>query len=153
MAERPHSACGEDEGRDARPDGLTRNETLVWDVLSASRDPCKAYEILDVLKANGVRAPMTVYRALDSLEEKGLIHKLEALNSFLICSHDGPHSVQAFLVCETCASATEIMLEDAIGNLNAALRRAAFAMNTARLEIRGHCQPCRDPERGPAHAA
>ncbi len=90
---------------------------------------------------------MTVYRALDSLEEKGLIHKLEALNSFLICSHDGPHSVQAFLVCETCASATEIMLEDAIGSISVVLRRTAFAMNTARLEIRGHCQPCRNPVR------
>ncbi|MEL7487142.1 MAG: hypothetical protein AAGJ87_08005, partial [Pseudomonadota bacterium] len=63
----------------ARPNGMTRNEALVWDTLSHGRDPLKAYEILDQLKEKGVRAPMTVYRALDGLEKKGFIHKLEGL--------------------------------------------------------------------------
>ena len=64
-----------DDGRTS-PDGLTKNESLVWSTLSGVTEPMKAYEILDQLKSDGVRAPMTVYRALDGLEQKGLIHKL-----------------------------------------------------------------------------
>ena len=62
-----------------RPLGLLKNEKLVWDVLAVSKEPLKAYEILDTLKERGVRAPMTVYRALDGLEAKGHIHKLDGL--------------------------------------------------------------------------
>ncbi|MEQ8935554.1 MAG: hypothetical protein RIE56_07165, partial [Amphiplicatus sp.] len=49
---------GGDDAR-KRPAGLTKNEKLVWDVLADGADPLKAYEILDLLKEKGVRAPMT----------------------------------------------------------------------------------------------
>lgn len=125
-----------------RPEGLTKNELLVWDALIEGDDPLKAYEILDNLKEKGVRAPMTVYRALDGLEQKGHIHKLEGLNSFVLCNHDGPHSIQSFLICNDCASAEEIEMETVEANLLPAFRRAGFKMETARLEVRGHCSQC-----------
>jgi Fur family zinc uptake transcriptional regulator len=131
-----HSASGR------HPSGLTRNENLVWDALSGAEDPLKAYEILDILKEKGVRAPMTVYRALEGLEAKGYIHKLEGLNSFVLCKHEGPHEVQVFMVCETCASATEIELEGIEAILRPVLRRATFQLKTARLEARGQCVNC-----------
>lgn len=126
------------------PGGLTRNESLVWDALNESVDPLKAYEILDILKARGVRAPMTVYRALEGLEDKGYIHKLEGMNSFVLCKHEGPHNVQVFLVCETCASATEVEIDGVESALRPVVRRAAFLMKTARLEARGLCLHCAD---------
>ncbi len=126
------------------PSGLTRNESLVWDSLNESVDPLKAYEILDKLKERGVRAPMTVYRALEGLEEKGYIHKLEGLNSFVLCKHEGPHDVQVFLVCETCASATEVEIDGVEAALRPVIRRAAFQLKTARLEARGLCADCAD---------
>ncbi len=127
-------------GREA-PD-LTRNENLVWDALSEAGGPLKAYEILDRLKGKGVRAPMTVYRALEGLEQKGFIHKLEGINAFFPCQHEGPHEVQVFLVCESCASAKEVELDAIEANLRPLLRRASFKMTTARLEARGLCQNC-----------
>ncbi|HBK91879.1 MAG TPA: transcriptional repressor [Parvularcula sp.] len=127
------------------PGGLTRNESLVWDALSESVEPLKAYEILDKLKERGVRAPMTVYRALEGLEAKGLTHKLEGLNSFVLCKHEGPHDVQVFLVCETCASVTEVEIEGVEAALRPVIRRAAFQLNTARLEARGLCFECSKP--------
>lgn len=132
-------------GGNKQPAGLTRNEQLVWDVLADGGEPLKAYEILDMLKEKGVRAPMTVYRALDGLEEKGVIHKLDGLNSFMRCNHDAPHEMQAFLVCETCASVTEIDLDPMTTGVAPAARRAGFAMHTARLEVRGHCEGCSAP--------
>jgi len=132
---------GNDHG-EHNPAGLTKNEKLVWEALSRDNEPLKAYEILDILKEKGVRAPMTVYRALDGLEEKGFIHKLEGMNSFLPCNHDGPHPVQAFLVCVKCTSVEEVDLDGVESGLMPAIRRTGFAMHTARLEVKGECHKC-----------
>lgn len=125
-----------------RPSGLSKNEKLVWDALAAHGEPLKAYEILDILKEKGVRAPMTVYRALDGLEEKGHIHKLEGLNAFVLCNHEGPHQVQTFLVCETCSTVQELEVVAVEADIAPAVKAASFDMHTARLEIKGNCSTC-----------
>ena len=140
----PHRNGNGANGDDERHDGLTRNERLVWDTLKGRDAPLKAYEILDQLKEKGVRAPMTVYRALEGLEEKGFIHKLEGLNSFMPCSHDHPHNVEIFLVCEKCGSASEVELDGIDTLLRPVLRKTGFHMKTARLETRGLCASCPD---------
>ena len=125
-----------------RPPGLPKNEKLVWEVLNDTGDPMKAYEILDQLKDKGVRAPMTVYRALAGLEKKGHIHKLEAMNSFVLCNHERPHKVQTFLVCERCEKVRELELTKIEADILAAVKEADFHMSTACLEIKGHCHEC-----------
>ena len=125
-----------------RPPGLLKNEKLVWDVLAVTREPLKAYEILDKLKEMGVRAPMTVYRALDGLEAKGHIHKLDGMNAFVLCNHEGPHVVQTFLVCESCSTVKELQVLAVEADIAPAVRAAAFDMHTARLEIKGNCNAC-----------
>lgn len=137
-----HAGHGHGDGDGKGPSGLTRNESLVWESLAESGGPLKAYEILDQLKDKGVRAPMTVYRALEGLEQKGFIHKLEGINAFVPCKHEGPHEVQVFLVCESCASAKEVELDIIEANLRPLLRRSSFQMKTARLEARGLCTNC-----------
>lgn len=125
--------------------GLTKNERLVWDALTEAHEPLKAYEILDKLKEKGVRAPMTVYRALDGLEGKGVIHKLEGINAFILCNHDAPHSVQSFLVCEDCLGVQEVELEAAIrADVRPVIQRYNFQMESARLEVKGRCSTCVD---------
>lgn len=138
-----HGNGGDGDGRE--PPGLTKNESLVWEALGDAGGPLKAYEILDKLKHKGVRAPMTVYRALEGLDQKGFIHKLEGINAFVPCKHEGPHEVQVFLVCESCASAKEVELDIIEANLRPLLRRSSFQMKTARLEARGLCPNCQSP--------
>lgn len=132
---------GESGGRKP-PAGLSKNENLVWEVLAESADPLKAYEILDKLKERGVRAPMTVYRALDGLEQKGHIHKLDGLNAFVLCTHEGPHMVQTFLVCENCSTVKELEVVAVEADIAPAVKAADFDMTTARLEIKGNCAAC-----------
>ncbi|MHA7872735.1 MAG: Fur family transcriptional regulator [Hyphococcus sp.] len=134
-----------ESGRVKRPSGLAKNEKLVWDVLADSGEPMKAYEILDKLKERGVRAPMTVYRALDGLEAKGHIHKLDGLNAFVLCTHEGPHAVQTFLVCDSCSTVQELEIGGVEADIAPAVRSAAFEMHTARLEIKGNCTNCAAP--------
>jgi Fur family zinc uptake transcriptional regulator len=131
-----------EDGR-KKPAGLTKNEKLVWDALSESEGPLKAYELLDLLKGKGVRAPMTVYRALQGLELKGVIHKLDGLNSFVRCTHEGgPHEVQAFLVCDICLTVKEVEIDAMAAGIAPEVRRAGFDMHMARLEVRGVCDSC-----------
>ncbi|MBY0421006.1 MAG: transcriptional repressor [Parvularculaceae bacterium] len=132
---------GEDDPR-PRPLGLTKNESMVWDVLDAAGEPLKAYDVLDRLKARGVRAPMTVYRALDGLVGKGFVHKLDALNAYMICNHDHPHDIQAFLVCDQCAGVTEFEIDHSAAGFQPVLRKTGFDMQSARLEVHGVCQDC-----------
>ena len=135
-----HACC---DGGKKPPVGLTKNETLVWSALNEAGQQMKAYEILDKLKAQGVRAPMTVYRALDGLEQKGIIHKLEALNSFVICNHNDPHQVQVFRVCEECDFVDEIDIEGLEALISPYARGDGFSMTVAHLELRGVCKKCR----------
>jgi len=137
-----HGDNGNSDLERKRPSGLAKNETLVWDVLAKGTEPLKAYEILDKLKEQGVRAPMTVYRALDGLEEKGHIHKLDGLNAFVLCTHEGPHVVQTFLVCDSCSTVQELEVVAVEADIAPAVHAANFSMHTARLEIKGNCDSC-----------
>lgn len=137
-----HGDDGKCEAARRRPSGLAKNEKLVWDVLVKGAEPLKAYEILDKLKEQGVRAPMTVYRALEGLEAKGHIHKLDGLNAFVLCNHEGPHVVQTFLVCDSCSTVKELEVVAVEADIAPAVHAANFSMHTARLEIKGNCDSC-----------
>lgn len=134
-----------------RPPGLTKNEKLVWDVLAEANGPLKAYEILDKLKERNVRAPMTVYRALDGLEGKGFIHKLDGLNAFVLCNHEGPHQLQTFLYCTACKTVKEVDIDSVTPSVAQALRRGGFEMQWARLDVRGVCSGCSSGHEGHVH--
>jgi Fur family zinc uptake transcriptional regulator len=135
-------AKGGRKGGGDKPQGLTNNERLVWQVLMQAKDPMKAYDILARLRENGVQAPMTVYRALEGLEEKGVVHKLDGMSSYVLCNHEGPHEMQAFLVCNNCSTATEFDIDALATGVAPALKRTGFAMHSARLEVRGLCDQC-----------
>ena len=146
MAADPVQSAPPPEPMTPRRKGLTRNERLVLDALGTKTSPMKAYELLEALKGSGVKAPMTVYRALDRLEERGLIHKLDAINAFVLCRHQTPHEVQAFLVCIECCDAQEIEdarlstlpWEEMVGHGTF----DEFDVTSTRIEIRGRCNNC-----------
>ncbi|WP_051881553.1 Fur family transcriptional regulator [Parvularcula oceani] len=149
MAERSDLGVATDvtAAGESQSPSLSRNEKLVLETLDGSKGPLKAYDLLGQLKAQGVNAPMTVYRALDRLESRGLVHKLDGLGAFVVCNHDGPHMLQAFFVCLDCGSVEEVVE----GRYQAALpgeevqalaAGSGFAVASARLEIRGRCRNC-----------
>ena len=125
---------------------LTRNEALVLGTLEGAGGPLKAYELLAALKAQGVKAPMTVYRALDRLEGRGMVHKVDGLSAFVVCTQGQPHAMQAFLVCDGCAGVSEVVSQRTVPLDQAVIERVAtdsgFTASSARLEIRGHCKDC-----------
>lgn len=128
--------------------GLTRNERLVLDVLNRNDGPMKAYALLEALKDKGVKAPMTVYRALDRLEAKGRVHKIDAINAFITCNHDHAHPIEVFLICPQCSRAEELketkVLKLSWDDIAEVAEAHGFKPHSARLEIRGTFDGCSD---------
>jgi len=123
---------------------LTRNQSLVFDTLAAAEGPLSAYGILDVVRDDGLRAPLQVYRALDKLVEAGLVHRLESINAFVACSHhhDNPDRPIAFAICETCGQVSEFSDETMERRLAAWADEHAFRPAKTTIEIRGICASC-----------
>ena len=85
---------------------LTKNQQIVFSALVSAKEPLSAYKILDLarVKREGLKAPLTIYRALDGLLKKGLAHRIESLNAFVACS-SAPHKEAAgFMICEQCGT-------------------------------------------------
>lgn len=106
--------------------------------------PAGAYDLLDRLRAtrHGA-APPTVYRALEFLQEQGLVHKLESKSSYVGCvSHgDTDHAAQ-FLICRTCGQVTELDDHELAHALEDAAKRLGFTVGKATIEAEGRCAAC-----------
>jgi Fur family zinc uptake transcriptional regulator len=134
-----------DQHSHAKPE-LTRNQSLVLQTLEAAGGPLTAYNILDRLNGEGLRAPLQVYRALDKLLEHGSVHRLESLNAFVACSHPdcGGHETVAFTICDKCGRVTELTDSKLVNSLRELTGGAEFAARKTTVEIRGLCRACQD---------
>lgn len=127
---------------------LTKNQSLVLDLLCASDAPMSAYSILDQLRSEGLRAPLQVYRALDKLIGLGVVHRLESMNAFVACAHPACHSVEmvGFAICESCGKALEFADNDVVEILSGWARANGFDAKTTSVEIKGTCEACQKKE-------
>lgn len=112
---------------------------LVWQ----QHKPIGAYQVLEALQQTGRAAPPTVYRALDFLQQMGLVHRIASLNAYVGCSHPGaPHDGQ-FLICESCQALAELDVPE----INSAIAQSAgasgFQPRRHTVEIMGLCPACR----------
>ncbi|MBS8259120.1 transcriptional repressor [Roseibium polysiphoniae] len=123
---------------------LTKNQALVLGALTGSNGPLTAYAILDLLRADGFRAPLQVYRALDKLVDFGMVHRLESLNAFVACRHPGctSHDSAAFAICEQCGLVTEFTPDKAVDMLKDWAKGEGFQMAKTTIELRGLCRTC-----------
>ena len=127
----------------SHPD-LTKNQALVFGSLSDAGGPLTAYAILDLLRDDGFRAPLQVYRALDKLVEYGMVHRLESLNAFVACAHKncGAHGTAAFAICEGCGDVSEFSPREAIALLKEWTEAQGFQLARMTIELRGTCKTC-----------
>ena len=126
----------------AKPAGLTKNQNAVFTALLGAEKPLGAYEILDVVRDQGFRAPLQVYRALQKLIELRLVHRIESRNAFVACDHE-PHSeAVCFLICDGCEKAIELPIHDLEDGLRERAREAGFGISGICVEMKGTCRSC-----------
>ena len=122
---------------------LTKNQRIVLNLLQDSGEPLKAYFILDSLKKEGLNSPLQVYRALDKLVELGKIHKVESLNSFIICNNSNCASNTAFTICERCGKVKEIKNNNLTEGVNELGRENKLNITRYNLEFYVVCKSCK----------
>lgn len=123
---------------------LNAKVKLVLAALRRMGKPASAYDLIEALKSDGVRAPPTVYRALNKLIEEGLVHRLESLNAFVACTHEHvhEHDAVALAVCDECGQVSEYDSEELAELLEAWAHKTRFALRHMTLELRGQCAAC-----------
>ncbi len=123
--------------------------TEVWD----SHQPLGAYAILERLAERGEchPAPPTVYRALDFLQELGLVHRIASLNAFIGCD-DPSHPHQGhFLICRHCHTTVEVNTAPLHEAIAQCATQHGFAVEAECVEVVGCCPNCQQREAGDEH--
>jgi Fur family transcriptional regulator, zinc uptake regulator len=127
----------------ARRVNLTPLRRRIFEIVWREHEPIGAYEILAELSRDREKAaPPTVYRALEFLQDAGLVHRLDTLNAFLGCDRPEDEHAGQFLVCSVCRRVAEI--EDSVLNrtLQDRARALGFRLETSAVEIKAICTQC-----------
>lgn len=121
---------------------LSQHSRKILELLQKQEKPLTAYEILGRLHKCGIKAPTTVYRALNMLVKRGLAHRIESLNAFTACHGGEAAHVAHFAVCRNCHAAIEIH-DDRLGKLIREMaQRLQFQVERDVLELLGLCRDC-----------
>jgi len=97
----------------------------------------KAYALLEQLHDEGLKAPMTIYRALDALIARGLARKIASLNAFVAVRAADAASSAAYVTCRRCGETLKIKLD--AERLRDLFGAEGFALNGLVIEASGEC--------------
>lgn len=137
---------------------VTALREQVLDIVLEQEGVIKAYQVLSAMQKTSSTpvAPPTAYRALDFWVEQGALHKIAAVNGYVLCSHarhncrehgheeHSGHSHSAFiLVCTECGAVDEQTLSSQWADLQQALGNSGFELTEKHVVLTGVCAQCR----------
>ena len=144
-----HDACVNQALTDARVICQQQNARLtpirerVLELIWQSHKPLGACDVLAELSSDGHNAaPPTVYRALDFLQQHGLVHRIASLNAFIGCTHAGENHTGMFLICRACGNVLELTAPSVSTEVSKAAAQEGFRAENTTLEIAGLCPRC-----------
>ena len=124
---------------------LTPSRTLVIKTLSKYKRPISAYELRDEINSNrDVNINISqIYRVLEFWIDLGLIHKVSALNKFLLCITPEEKHTHMLNFCTVCEKVFETCNEQMGLNLKKSTAKLDLAFNNTRsVEIPVICPQC-----------
>lgn len=133
--QRAHDLC---QSRQVR---LTQRRQQVLELLLDAHKPMGAYDLLQVLNQSEQNImPPIVYRALEFLQEQGLVHRIESQNTFIACDHPGHGGNVQFFICQQCERVAEVEQNGFPAQQQA--EHLGFQARTAVVEVAGICAEC-----------
>lgn len=144
----------------AKRDGVqvTALREQVLDIVLQQSGVIKAYNVLSLMqqKSPNTVAPPTAYRALDFWAEQGVLHKVAAVNGYILCSHaqhectdhchdsdeEQAHHSAFILVCTECGAADEQTLSHEWAALRSGVAETGFALKEEHVVLTGICKAC-----------
>jgi Fur family zinc uptake transcriptional regulator len=125
---------------------MTAPRRRVLELLLAAGEPVKAYDLIARYGADGQAAkPPTVYRALEFLERRGVVHRIASISAYVACASaadDARAHAAAFLICDCCGATEEVAVAGGEAFAEAAAL-AGYAIERTTIEGHGRCPACR----------
>jgi Fur family zinc uptake transcriptional regulator len=122
---------------------LTRNQHKIFTKLDSLGRAAGAYELLDLLRGDGVNAIPTIYRALNSLTEKGLVYHIMSTRTFITTPVlNSPSGHKVLLVCHNCHDVSLLDANDTVNAVKYNAEQTGFEIRSAHMEILGTCSKC-----------
>jgi Fur family zinc uptake transcriptional regulator len=84
-----------------------------------------------------------VYRALDFLQQHGLVHRIASLNAFVGCTHTDKNHHGLFLICRCCGNVLELTAPGVSDAVQSAAADEAFQPDNMTIEVSGICPGCK----------
>lgn len=127
---------------------LTQERQIIVEEVFASHEHFDADLLIDRLssrESNRRVSRSTVYRALSSLEEAGLIRKVARADDREIFELDYGYPQHDHLICQECGKLIEFHNEAVSKILDEIALQHGFHNTGHRLEVYGTCAECRQP--------
>lgn len=135
---------------------ITPLREQVLDIVLEFDGVIKAYTVLAQMQRSSasVVAPPTAYRALDFWAEHGVLHKIPAVNGYVLCTHARhdcdshchagahEHNSSFILVCTECGAVDEQSLTAEWAALRSAVAAGRFNLNEEHVVLTGICAKC-----------
>lgn len=135
---------------------ITPLREQVLDIVLQLDGVIKAYTVLAQMqqRSQSAVAPPTAYRALDFWAECGVLHKIPAVNGYVLCSHvqhecnghchahEGAHNSSFILVCTECGAVDEQSLCQEWVALRQAVEQKGFVLREEHVVLTGVCAKC-----------
>ncbi|SRR5579883_594009 len=125
---------------------LTPLRQDILSILATHQEPLGAYDILNKLRRKRPNAePPTVYRVLDFLIETKLVHRIEAQNTYIFCSHlshDKSLHKAILLLCKSCKKTFELEDKNIFEAISKFAKKNVLEVDDALIEMKGICKNC-----------
>ena len=121
------------------------NNAITLNIIKKSSKNLSAYQILDKFHKIKKVQPTTVYRSLDFLIKKNIIHKSNINKTYMMCRnfHHHKHDQNTLLaICKKCGK-TEELLKEIFSPIIKISKLKKFDLSYFDLEILTKCKSCK----------
>lgn len=123
---------------------LTSLRKSILFILWQTEKPLKAYELLNellLIKQNS--KPPTIYRVLDYFVERGIVHKIESIQSYTLCREPKKQlPSEVLMVCNRCHCVREVYDKRMRALVQTLSRNSNFHLGQDAIELKGLCSIC-----------
>lgn len=123
---------------------LTAGRIRVYAQLLQLARPVTAYELVALLEKRERRklSPVSVYRQLEFLRQKGLVYRLASTHAFVACQRPDRSRQLLILVCSVCGSTHPLASGRLRRRLDEVAQAIGFASEARIVEVHGTCRHC-----------
>lgn len=114
-------------------------DAMIVDLLRSSPIPLGAYDLLEQLRTReGFRSLMAIYRSLERLRSRAIVHRVESLSAYRLREFEEPF----VLACRRCGVARSVAACAPYRQLASEAADVGFSLDKLVVEAVGTCHAC-----------